>query len=259
MNHILDSHFHISYLKDCSADIESACNSICTGIDVGTVFDDLPERSDLLKKQKHIYLSAAMGPWETENTAIEELDRKFKILEKNIEQYKPRFIGEAGLDNFCGYGSREIQEYLFIKNLKLAEQLDKSIIIHNRESDDQMVRILNEFSPSKAGIIHCFSGNIDVMKTALDHGFYISYAGNVTFKKNQYLRDTIKYVPSDRLLLETDAPYLTPVPKRGEKNTPQFIIYTYNCVAEVLSVPVEELIETVYKNFTGFVSLSGNV
>lgn len=259
MDNIIDSHFHSLNMIENDQDINSAWSSVCAGTDIGTVFDDLPKRSELLKDQKHIKLSAAMGPWETRDTSTEELDCKFDILRKNIEIYKPSFIGEAGLDYYCGYGSPEIQQYLFIKHLKLAQELNKSIIIHNREADDDMEKILRLHSPSKGGIIHCFSGSTKVMKTALDMGFYISYAGNVTYKKNQFLRDTLQYVPYDRLLIETDAPYLAPEPKRGNKNTPQFIIHTYNCIAQVLGKDIQSLADRVFENYKTIVNLTESV
>lgn len=259
MNNIIDSHFHSLYMAENTRDLDCAWSSVCAGTDIGTVFDDLPKRSELLKDQKHIKLSAAMGPWETQDTSIEELDRKFDILCKNIETYRPSFIGEAGLDYYCSYGKAEIQQYLFIKHLKLAGELNKSIIIHNREADEDMVSLLKQYSPAKGGIIHCFSGSTEVMKTALDRGFYISYAGNVTYKKNQFLRDTLHYVPYDRLLIETDAPYLTPEPKRGTKNTPQFIIHTYNCIAGVLGKDISNLAEQVFENYKTIVNLTESV
>nr|MCR4676595.1 TatD family hydrolase [Sphaerochaetaceae bacterium] len=126
------------------------------------------------------------------------------------------------------------------------------IIIHNREADSQMCSLISTYGPSKGGIIHCFSGSMDVMRTALDKGYYISYAGNLTYRANQSLRDTLKHVPSDRLLLETDAPYLAPVPMRGKPNTPLYIIHTYECAAAVLGISTEELGERVFENFNNF-------
>lgn len=250
----IDSHFHSQTLQENGQNLEEAWESVSGGIDIGTTFNDLVIRSRLLENQKHIKLSAAMGPWETKDTTEKELSEKFEVLLENIEIYKPSFVGETGLDNYCGYGPENIQEDLFIKHLELAEQLKQKVIIHNRQADSQMVGILKEHSPSQGGIIHCFSGDLEVMRTALDRGFYISYAGNLTYKSNQDLRDTLKYVPEDRLLLETDAPYLTPVPKRGMKNSPIYIIHTYECAAAVLGKDLESLTEKIVSNFNAFIS-----
>lgn len=244
---IIDSHFHsLSFIDE--ADV---LNNIAGGIDIGTEFNDLEERIPLIKKYPHILTSAAMGPWETKSSCSEELNRRFDILVNNIDKYKPDFLGEFGLDNYCSYGPAQLQEELMLKHMELAKERGMKVIIHNREADSQMVRILKQYE-SVNGVIHCFSGNIQVLETALDLGYYISYAGNVTFKNNESLRMTLKLVPSNRLLLETDSPYLTPVPLRGQKNNPGNIIHTYNCVAEYLGKSTEQLADEIYENFTCF-------
>lgn len=248
MFRLSDSHFHSQIIVEKGLSLEEALSSIALGIDIGTEYNDLPDRYELLKSHKHIALSAAMGPWETSSRDIVELEKLFGILKSNIELYKPSLIGEAGLDYYCGYGDSSIQIELFKKHLELANEKNLPIIIHNREADYDTENCIKEINPQRGGIIHCFSGSLSLMRTALDLGFYISYAGNVTYKANQSLRDTVKYVPKDRILLETDAPYLTPVPLRGRPNTPAYIINTYNCVAEIMGITADELSELTYSN-----------
>ncbi|MCR5761656.1 MAG: TatD family hydrolase [Sphaerochaetaceae bacterium] len=246
---IIDSHFHAQILVEKGLDAEKAMSFLSGGIDIGCSADDIIERSKITKNFPHIKRAAAMGPWEVENRSMEELERQLTILFSNVEKYNVKFIGEAGLDNYWKYGTVESQEFLFIRQMQYAEKSGRRIIIHNREADKRTEEIIREYGPSKGGIIHCFSGSLDVMRAALDRGYYISYAGNLTYKANQSLRDTLKYVPEDRLLLETDAPYLAPVPMRGKANTPLYVVHTYSCAAEVLNLKVEELSERVYSNF----------
>ncbi len=248
---LIDSHFHTLMFDSRGNSMEDAFSSIAGGIDIGTEYNDLEERSKAIAEYPHILKSAAMGPWETQNADKKELDRRFEILKKYIDKYNADLLGEFGLDNYCGYGPKEMQEYLMHRHMEFARDKSMKIIIHNREADNQIIKIIKQYS-NVSGIIHCFSGNKDVLKTALELGYYISYAGNITFKSNNELRETLKLVPSDRLLLETDSPYLTPVPKRGTQNTPENMIYTYNCVAEYLGKSTEQLAEEIYGNFTCF-------
>lgn len=246
---IIDSHFHAQILKEKGLDPNEAMSFLSGGIDIGCSADDIEERIKMTSSFPHIFISAAMGPWETENRSLEELENQMEILFSNIEKYNIRFIGEAGLDNYWGYGTPESQELLFISQMKYADKTGRKIIIHNREADKRTEEIIKEYGPSEGGIIHCFSGSMDVMKTALDRGYYISYAGNITYKANSFLRETLRAVPKDRLLLETDAPYLAPVPMRGRPNTPLYIPHTYRCASEVLGIDVEELSEIIWANF----------
>ncbi len=246
---IIDSHFHAQILVEKGLDATEAMSALSGGIDIGCSATDIEGRVKLTSPYPHILSAAAMGPWETENRSLEEVEKELETLYLNIEKYSVKFVGEAGLDNYWKYGTPEIQEFLFISQMKYAEKTGRKIIIHNREADKRTEEIIREYGPSKGGIIHCFSGSMSVMKTALDRGYYISYAGNLTYKANSELRDTLKAVPLDRLLLETDAPYLAPVPMRGRANTPLYIPYTYECASQVLNLSVEELSERVYSNF----------
>lgn len=246
---IIDSHFHAQMLIEKGLDAKEAMSFLCGGIDIGCSADDIKERIKITSPFPNILSAAAMGPWETDNRSLDGLEKQLEVLFENIEKYNVKFVGEAGLDNYWKYGSVEKQEYLFISQMKYADKSGRRIIIHNREADQRTKEIINQYGPSKGGIIHCCSGNEEVIKTALDNGYYISYAGNITYKANTYLRDTLKAVPNDRLLLETDAPYLAPVPMRGKPNTPLYIPHTYSCAAQILGISVEELSERVYSNF----------
>lgn len=247
---IIDSHFHSLKVKSSDLDINLALTSLTGGIDIGTKCSDLAERFELVSQFPHIKMSAAMGPWEVENKSIEQIDSEFEILKAEISRFNPLFIGECGLDYHYMYGTKESQIHLFEKHLALAQSLNKRVLIHNRESDRDTESLIKKFNAT--GVIHCFSGDLDLMNTAVEHGYFISFAGNLTYKSNQNLRDALKLVPRDRILLETDAPYLSPSKMRGNPNTPLYIQYTYECAAEVLGISLDELKELILNNFNNF-------
>lgn len=257
LKNIIDSHFHSDYLEskglNPKAELDLAFSEgFEGGIDIGCVSEDLPHRYELLKAYPKVVLAGAMGPWELDNLAklcFEEIDSRLAVLRSNLVQYEAKILGEIGLDYYWNYGTVETQKYLFESQMRLAGTLDLPVSIHNRMASSDTIDIISRLTPSKAGIIHCCDGCEKLMNSALDLGYFISFAGNLTFKKNTDLREALKRVPLDRLLLETDAPYLTPVPHRGETNTPRYVVHTYECAAQVLGLSMEELSTQVLKNY----------
>lgn len=247
---IIDSHFHTLSVNERNGETVFDI----PGIDIGTQADDLPIRIKFNENNRNLLFSAAMGPWETLNRSKDEIDKLFELLIKNIDIYKPSFIGECGLDYHYMYNTPEIQIYLFEKHMKLAKSMNKKVLIHNRESDTDSIKVIRN-NPDVKGLIHCFSGDPDLMHTALEHGYYISFAGNLTYKANQNLRDMLVKCPKDRILLETDSPYLAPVPKRGQTNTPALIVYTYQCASECLGMSFNDLAALINTNFRAFAAL----
>ncbi len=259
---IVDSHFHSEYLTERGLDPKAQLDIAFRdgfegGIDIGCTSDDLPRRYELLKSYSKIVLAGAMGPWELGDNAtlcnstlsMNEIDKRLAVLRGNLIQYKAKVLGEIGLDYYWNYGTIETQKYLFESQLKMAQELKLPVSIHDRMADSDTIDAISRLTPSKAGIIHCFDGCEPLMKVALDLGYFISFAGNLTFKKNTELRDILKKVPRDRLLFETDAPYLTPVPHRGQPNTPLYVVHTYQCASEVLDLSMEELVAQVLENY----------
>jgi len=140
-------------------------------------------------------------------------------------------VGEIGLDYYYGPETRTDQLALFSRQLELAHKLGKPVVIHTREADDDTLGVLREI-PSK-GIIHCFTGGLPFCRELLDLGFMVSYSGIVTFRAADNVRETARYVPDDRILIETDSPFLAPVPKRGNPNEPSFVVHTAKFLAEL--------------------------
>lgn len=174
----------------------------------------------------------------------------------------PKIIawGEIGLDYYYDQSPRDVQREVFIRQIRTAKSLDLPIIIHSRDADDETVEILKEECSYQnfKGIMHCFGGTAEMAKTLMDIGFLISFAGNVTFKKAENLRDAAKIVPLDKLLIETDCPFLTPIPFRGKRNEPAYIVHTAQFLANFYGIRIEKLAAHTTQNFLDFFQLNLN-
>jgi len=170
-------------------------------------------------------------------------------LQEQAKRHPVVAVGETGLDYYYDNSPRNLQRELFVAHIELAKQVDKPLIIHVRDAFDDAFDILQEEGvPRKGGVIHCFSGTYQDARRALDMGLYISFSGILTFPRAEGVRDVAKMVPLDKLLCETDAPYLAPVPKRGKVNEPSFVRYVYEVLASIKGMEVEDLSEKIYLN-----------
>jgi TatD DNase family protein len=165
-----------------------------------------------------------------------------------------RAVGEIGLDYHYDFSPREDQRRWFRRQLDLARELEKPVVIHTREADDDTLAILREARPDR-GLIHCFTAGPDAARAYLDLGFHISIAGVVTFKNAEAIREAVKLVPLDRLLVETDSPYLAPIPCRGQRNEPAHLKHVAEAVARVKGVSFEELAARTTENARRFFGL----
>ncbi len=157
-----------------------------------------------------------------------------------------RAIGETGLDHFrTGEDGRAAQQASFRAHVELAKALDKTLVIHDRDAHDDVVRLLDEMGPPERWVMHCFSGGADLARACLDRGAYLSFAGTVTFKNAEPLREALRVTPLDRILVETDAPYLTPMPHRGRLNASYLVPLTVRSMAATRGVEVEELCQAI--------------
>lgn len=157
-------------------------------------------------------------------------------------------VGEIGLDFYRDLSPRDSQERVFREQLALAAELNKPVVIHSRSAHSKTLQVLREMTPPRGGIAHCFSGSLKELNAFLELGFYISIAGPVTYAGSHELRELLKDIPAERLLLETDAPYLSPLPYRGKRNEPSFIRATYERVALVLEIDPDSLARLVQAN-----------
>jgi TatD DNase family protein len=166
--------------------------------------------------------------------------------------------GEIGLDFYYDHSPRDIQREVFKRQIQTAKSLNLPIIIHSRDADDETVEILRAECdyPDFKGIMHCFGGTAEMAQALMDIGFLISFAGNVTFKKAENLRDAARVVPLEKLLIETDCPFLTPIPFRGKRNEPAYVVETAKFLADFYGVDVATLANQTTRNFLDLFNLS---
>lgn len=171
-----------------------------------------------------------------------------RVTETHAAAFQARAVGEIGLDYHYDFAPREVQREVFAAQLALAGRLDKPVIIHTREATDDTFAIIEE-SGGVRGVFHCFTGDGAMARRAVDAGFYVSFAGIVSFPKAESLRDAARVVPDDRLLIETDSPYLAPVPFRGKRNEPAYVARVLDALAAARGAAPEQLAEQTSRNF----------
>jgi TatD DNase family protein len=207
---------------------------------------------EVAEKYENVFASIGVHPHDAktfDETAETRLIRLAKEKKKIIAW------GEIGLDFYYDHSPREIQEKVFRRQIQIARELDLPIIIHSRDADDETVKILTEeclYKNFRGGIMHCFGGTAQMAESLMQIGFLISFAGNVTFKKAENLRDAARVVPLEKLLIETDCPYLAPIPMRGKRNEPAFVVHTAEFLARFYGIELETLANQTTKNFLEF-------
>src|SRR5258707_1997220 len=251
----IDSHCHIDgpeYAADREDVIARALDAgVTTMLNVGTGDPNSGafERAvELAEKHKHIYAAIGVHPHDAklfDDAAETRLINLFKQSSKVLAW------GEIGLDYHYDHSPREVQREVFRRQLRIARSLDLPVVIHSREADAETIDILREelSGYARAGVLHCFGGSLQMACDAIKLGFFISFAGNLTFKKAEDLRDIARQLPLDRLLIETDCPYLTPVPYRGKRNEPARVIETAGCLAALHDKELNETGRITSENF----------
>lgn len=246
---LIDTHAHLDF-PQFKADLEQVLErarqaGVVALLNAGT--DEQSSKRSVELSLKYPWISASVGihPHGAAKVQTGWLDR----LRELAGSETVLAIGETGLDFYRDLSPRAIQEEVFREHLRLACRLNKPVIIHSRQAHAETLKILkDEDLPSPAGVMHCFSGDRHWAEAFLDLGFYISIAGPVTYPRSHDLRDLLPLVPADRLLLETDAPYLPPQAYRSERNEPSFIRLTYERAALALNTDLDNLARQVYLN-----------
>lgn len=182
--------------------------------------------------------------------SLSALDEAIAQIASLAAQPRVRAVGETGLDFFRTQGEQalELQMHSFEAHIEIAKQNDIALQIHDREAHDEVVATLKKVGSPEKVILHCFSGDVSLVEIAKNNGWFISFAGNITFKKNQYLRDALLAADIRQVLIETDAPFLTPEPLRGRPNAPYLVPHTLRYMAELLGVDVNRLAEQINRN-----------
>jgi TatD DNase family protein len=255
MTQFIDSHCHIDgpeYDADRDEVIARAREAgVTTMLNVGTgdPHSGAFERAvALADKHPEIYVAVGIHPHDAklfDDASEERLG--------NLITGSTRVVawGEIGLDYHYDYSPRDVQREVFRRQLKLARELNLPVIIHSREADEETISILREelSGYERAGVLHCFGGSLRMALHAIDLGFYVSFAGNLTFKKAEDLREIARQLPLDRLMVETDCPYLTPVPFRGKRNEPARVVETAKTLASLHEKPLDEIGHITSENF----------
>ena len=203
---------------------------------------------ELSEKYDFIYATIGISPNDIPET-IEELDEELKQIEEIfINAKKVVAVGEIGLDYHWNTENKDIQKQAFIKQIELANKLNLPIQIHTRDAVMDTLEILKNYPVDKKGIFHCCPFNRELVKEGLKLGFYISFAGPTTFKNSKNASEIIRLVPDDKMLVETDSPYLSPEPYRGKRNDPRNVQYIIKKIAEVKEKSFEDIEKIVYEN-----------
>jgi TatD DNase family protein len=249
---LTDSHCHLDKLSlvDFEGGLSDAISAakeegvsqfLCVAIDC----NNTPTVVDIAKNYKSVYASAGVHPMHAHETIA-----TYAWLKDWGEKSKVVALGETGLDYFYSQEHKKIQQDSFALHLSVASELNKPVIVHTRGARKDTIDIISEYGDKNAsGVMHCFTESWEMAKQSLDLNFYISISGIVTFKNAQELRDVVKKIPLDRLLIETDSPYLAPIPYRGESNRPQWVTEVCRVCADIKGLSFEELAIATTQNF----------
>lgn len=246
---LFDSHAHYNdsrFEKDMD-EVLSSMNENNVGMILNSCsnLDEVPDILKICEKYPFIYASVGIHPHDVKNLADSDMD----MLIKYAENDKVKAIGEIGLDYFYDNSPRDLQKKWFARQVEVAKQIKQPIIIHDRDAHKDCMDILrSENIQDIGGVFHCYSGSVEMAKEILDWGMYIAFGGSLTFKKSVRPVEVAKYVPLDRILIETDCPYLTPEPHRGKRNSSLYIHYVAEKLAEIKGVSVEKIENATFEN-----------
>ncbi len=249
-NFLIDTHMHIDdeqFKSDQELVIERAIQEFNVRYMINIGYNRETIISTLSLVEKFPFIFAAIG-WHP-NDANSFTEEDFSWLKEMAQNTKVVAIGEIGLDYYWDSVPRAIQHEVFRKQIRLAKEINKPIVIHNRDAHQDVLQILKEENAQEVGgVMHSFSGSYEMAKECLKLGFYLSFSGPVTFKNAKTPKEVVKNLPIDRILVETDSPYLTPEPWRGKRNEPGYVFYTAKKIAELKELPFSEVMKITSTN-----------
>ena len=244
---MIDTHTHINCIDDFSIDeiLKNASDNGVEKLIVPSAYaSDIDIVAELASKYENVYGLLGVHPSEVKDWTDDLIDK----IKECAKSPKIVGIGEIGLDYYWDKSFNDLQKEVFIKQIKLANELNFPISVHDREAHKDSFDILTEFNKNSIVIMHCFSGSVEFMHECVKQGWYIAIGGVVTFKNAIKMKEVAKEVPLDKLLIETDAPYLTPVPYRGKANQPAYVKYVAEEIANLRNTSFEEINEQTTKN-----------
>ena len=253
MTNIVDSHCHLDF-KDFQDDLDLVIKKACDAnvkhmLSISVNLEDFNNVYKVANSYDNIYCTTGIHPNNVPENKNNEL--LFEKLSLNLKKKKVIGVGETGLDFYRNEENRINQIEYFNTHLEVSGLLNYPTIVHTRNAEKDTINCIEKAvkKHSTKGLIHCFTSTMELAKKVLDKGFYISFSGIITFKKVDDLIDVVKYVPLDRILVETDAPYLAPIPFRGKRNEPSFVTHTLKKIAEIKKKNVEDMAQITTNNF----------
>ena len=246
----IETHFHLDYLKEAPAE-EILAKAREQGVEklitISVEPANLKDARELAQRFAELYFTQGVHPHDAKKMTPETMQ---EIEEHARNDKKCVAIGEIGLDYHYDHSPRDTQREVFRKQLELACKLDLPVVIHSRDADEDTELILNEFSTrlKRKGVIHSFTSGKGLASFALAQGFYLGFNGIITFKNAQAVREIVEITPPEQILLETDAPFLTPVPHRGKENQPAYLPFVAHRIAEIKGMDTETIAPQLYQN-----------
>ena len=256
---LIDSHCHLDRLDLSNREggleaviADAQTRGISHLLTVAVDLESSRSLTELTAKYDHIYSSVGVHPLQDEELPLPTVEQltDLAMLPKVVA------VGETGLDNFYSADSFEWQYESFTRHLLASKQVEKPLIVHTRDARDETIKLLKQHQSNSAGVLHCFTETWEMAKAAMDFGYFISFSGIVTFKNAGELREVVKKIPLDRILVETDSPWLAPVPYRGKQNEPKNVYEVAQCVAEIKGISLAELAEITTNNFFNLFKIS---
>ena len=249
---IIDSHCHLDYeplINNIDQVLLNAKNNDITNLlTIGTSLESSKKVLDIVNKYSNVYGAIGVHP----NSTSGNLDKLDEILSLKKKNKKIIAFGETGLDYFYKHSEKKDQIIAFEKHIEFSIAESVPVIIHTREADDDTISIIKKYSKKTKFLIHCFTGTLNFAKNLIDLNCLISFSGIITFKKSNDLRDVVKYVPLEKMLIETDSPYLSPDPFRGKSNEPANVKIVAQAVAGIKQVSFDEVANSTTYNFKNF-------
>lgn len=248
MMHLFDTHAHIlddQFKEDLDQVIRNIYDNMALVVNIGCNLEDCPRTVALAEQYDKVYAAVGLHPEDVKTYTPEGWDMICRLA----EHPKVVGIGETGLDYYWDTSTKDAQKVLFEQHIDLAKQLHKPLVIHDREAHGDTLEILKRTNAKEVGgILHAFSGSVEMAMEVIKLGFYIGLGGPVTFKNARKAVEVAQAIPLEYLVIETDCPYMAPVPFRGKRNEPMLVQHTATKIAELRGISVEELIEATYQN-----------
>lgn len=263
---MIDTHCHLSMVLDEDGKIDynqideilkqMEINGVTHAITIGSNMEDSKLSVEIANKYENIYCAVGVHPEEVESFDIVELE---DLVRENLNSGKLVAIGEIGLDYYWRKDNKEAQIEIFKKQIELAKKYNLSIVVHCRDAYGDVLEILKEYAPfNNGGVIHCYSGSIEWAKEVIKLGFLISFTGVVTYPNASNIQEVAKWVGLDKFMVETDSPFLTPVPFRGKKNNPSYVKYTLEYIAKLKNKEMKEIDKNTTNNAIKLFNLNIN-